>query len=518
MGNLLKQQGGGGIIIKVNNKSKRIFTSITTKWSLTIVAIISIVVMLILVANSLFLGDFYARKNKTLFAKEYETIKENYIEIDDDLLNSLRDADRKTGFLYYIGKLSNDQLAEIVMASIPTPPNVLPKGFPPELGIPMEQFNFINENIDQLLQGESLFGQIKRDLSSTGEFDLVFASLLDSSSILIITRPVEQLDEHSAITNQFLLIIGFLTILLSILIARISAQSVVKPIKEITKIGEHIANLDFTHRYTGHDRDEIGILGNSINRISTQLDSAMRELEETNNKLKVEMDLQRRFFAGVSHEFKTPVGLIRGYSESLQLGLAKTPEEIEEFSTIILEEADRLNHLITDILFLVKSESTEFVLDNKVIDIIPLIENALDKNSRTISEKQIEVVKEIAQKGVVEGDEIRISQIFDNLLSNAFRHTPKGGQLLIQTVNENDGMKICIKNEGRLIDPKDLIHLFDPFYSAYEARSSVNSGTGLGLSIVRNLVDKHHGRCGIENIEEEHFEGVEAWVWFPLIQ
>jgi signal transduction histidine kinase len=492
------------------------------KWSLTIVAIISMFVLMILVADSLFLGDFYAKKNKTLFYQEYENLKETFEQPNMEILDLLRENDRRTGFLFYIAEMHGQQLGRIVLASgpnfFPDDPNIQSNVALPEFGLPNGQFDYIRNNIELIQQGESLFGQVERSMSGKMEFDLVFAAQLNTQYVLIIVRPVEQLDEHTAIINQFLLIIGLIAILISILIAQISARSVVKPIKDITDIGQHIANLDFSHRYTGNARDEIGSLGNSINTISTQLDSAIKELEETNKKLQVEMSLQKQFFAGVSHEFKTPVGLIRGYSESLVLGLAKTPEEIVEFSAIILDETDRLNRLVSDILFLVRSESAEFVLNLKTFDIIPLLENSLKKSAPMILDKQIRLTRDLPQSIMVKGDEIRIGQIFDNLLSNAFRHTPKGGIIAIKSVSKENGMMFCVMNEGEIIAEKHLQHLFDPFYTTFESRDKSSSGTGLGLSIVKNLVEKHHGRCGIENVNTKDFQGVNAWFWLPVIQ
>jgi signal transduction histidine kinase len=490
------------------------------KWSLTIVAIISISVLLILVANSLFLGDFYARKNKTLFYREYENLKEGFGQPDQKTLDILRENDRRTGFLFYIAEMSYQQLGRIVLAS---GPNFFPEdiGGPsnaelPQFGLPNAQVDFILKGIELLQQGESLFGQVQRVMGGKMQFDLVFAAPLNPQYLLIIVRPVEQLDEHTAIINQFLLIIGLLTILISIIIAQLSAKSVAQPIKEITDIGKHIANLDFSHRYTGNARDEIGSLGNSINTISTRLDSAIRELEETNKKLQIEMSLQKQFFAGVSHEFKTPVGLIRGYSESLVLGLAKTPQEIVEFSAIILDETDKLNRLVSDILFLVRSESAEFVLDMETLDILPLLENALKKNAPMLLDKQIRLTSELPQSIIVKGDAMRLSQIFDNLLSNAFRHTPKGGSISIKAIAEGKGMRFCVLNEGEPIAEKHILHLFDPFYTTFESRDKASSGTGLGLSIVKNLVEKHHGRCGIENVLHKDFQGVNAWFYLPV--
>jgi signal transduction histidine kinase len=479
-------------------------------------------VLMILLANSLFLGKFYAWKNRSLFYREYETIKGGFDGLDEGLLDQLREHDRLTGFLFYVAETDGQQFGRIVMSSSPGFALDVPPFGPgieemPMYGLALTQLDFVRENLEGIRQGTPAFGEIPREIGMSKGYDLVFASLLDQRYLLVIIRPVEQLYEFTAVTNQFLLAISLLAVLVSVIVAQFSARSVTKPIKRITEIGKHIADLDFSHRYVGHSRDEIGSLGNSINKISTKLDSTIRELEETNRKLQTEMGLQKQFFAGVSHEFKTPVGLIRGYSESLTLGLAKTPEEIKEFAAIILDESDRLNLLVSDILLLVRSESSQFVLDMKILDIIPFLEASIRKNSLQIAEKKLHIAKKLPESVMVEGDAVRLTQIVDNLLGNALRHVPANGTIAIEATPEDGGMRFSFLNEGAPIAPEHLAHLFDPFYSAFESRDKSVSGTGLGLSIVRNLVGKHNGRCGIENIEREGLSGVDAWFWLPVI-
>ena len=498
------------------------FKSLSTKLTLIIASIIGLAVLLIFLANSLFLDDFYVEKNKSIFYQEYQDISENFENPDQEILALLREKDKTTGFVFYLVELTTQDKYKIVLSSIP---NFLPEPFAfpkdnlsPMIELPKAQFDFLNANVEKIKQDEVVFGKVYRNLNENKEFDLIYAAQLKSPYVLVIARPVEQLEEQTAITNQFLIIIGILSIILSIIIAKFASKSVIKPIKKITTIVEHIAKLDFSHKYEGHTKDEVNLLGNGINVISSQLDSAIKDLEQSNKKLKIEMDLQKRFFAGVSHEFKTPIGLIRGYAESLKLGLVKTPHEIEEFSEIIIEETDKLNHFVTDILFLIKSESTEFVLDIKTLDIITVLENALEKSSHLIEDKEINLIKDISSSIKLYGDEVRIGQVFNNILSNAFRHTPNKGKLIIKAFSKDDGVMIQFMNEGPLIEEKHIKHLFDPFYSAFESRDKINSGTGLGLSIVKNLVEKHKGKCGIENINQKTFKGVNVWVWFPSIK
>ncbi|MGD1822745.1 MAG: sensor histidine kinase [Pleomorphochaeta sp.] len=518
-----------GIIIKVFKKNHLKFKSFSTKLSLTIALILCISISLILIANSIFLEDYYVNNNKNVFLKEYNEIKKEFSEPNDEIISLLSSRDSKTGFLYYISDLENLRNKKIILASNPIPlpmGNFMMRAMPnsfnempiKESMIPQVQSEYILSNLDIIKTEGYIFSQVHRVVPGSNEFDLVFAGELENEYLLLIIRPVEQLAEQTAITNKFLLIIGFISLVFSIFVAHSLAKTIVKPIKDITKITGKIAKLDFSNKYEGNSIDEIGELGSSINEISYQLDKSISELEDSNKKLEIENNLQKKFFAGISHEFKTPIGLISGYAETLKLGLAKNTQERYDYTNIILEETDKLNHLVNDILFLIKSESTEFILNFKEINVITLLQNSVKKYENIIKEKDIYLIMNMSKCFTINGDSIRLSQIFENILSNAFRYTNNGKKIIINATEKENNVLIEFINEGSQIDNDHIVHLFDPFYSAYEARDRFSSGTGLGLSIVKNLVNKHNGTINIENYNDNGIIGVRVWVLFPSIK
>ena len=161
-----------------------------------------------------------------------------------------------------------------------------------------------------------------------------------------------------------------------------------EPILGLDQMAKNISELDFSKRYEGNEKDEVGRLGESMNIISEKLDRTIGDLKN-------EMALQQRFLASVSHEFKTPVGLIKGYTESLELGLASSDEETQEFYEIIIGEADRLDHLISDIIYLMQLNSVNFRIDMKEFNFSHLLIETVNKLKTINDDKTYELTMDI---------------------------------------------------------------------------------------------------------------------------
>ncbi len=203
----------------------------------------------------------------------------------------------------------------------------------------------------------------------------------------------------------------------------------VKPILEITKITKKISKLDFSEKYISKSKDEIGLLGENINIITDALDRTINDLKSTNIKLNNEMDLQKRFLASVSHEFKTPVGLIRGYAETIKFSMLKTEKEKTEVTDIIINEADNLSLLVKDIMLLMHMNSASFVIEVKQVNINELIDNTIKRFAISLKEKEVNLILNYSEHLDVECDQMRISQALMNYISNAIRYVDYNGTL-----------------------------------------------------------------------------------------
>ncbi len=234
--------------------------------------------------------------------------------------------------------------------------------------------------------------------------------------------------------------------------------------------------------------------------------TGMRKLEE----MRVE------FVANVSHELRTPLTSIRGFVETLKEGAVDNPEEKVRFLNIIEKHADRLNHLINDLLQLSRIESREIKMESRSINLKELIDEVVadfeDKMDRKGQSIEVKISPEFPE---IEADRERIEQVLNNLLDNAVKFTPPEGKICLSALEEGEDIRIEISDTGIGIPREYLSRLFERFYRVDKARSKELGGTGLGLSIVKHIVQAHGGTVGVES---EPDKGSKFFFTLPQIQ
>lgn len=209
--------------------------------------------------------------------------------------------------------------------------------------------------------------------------------------------------------------------------------------------------------------------------------------------------MRRDFVANVSHEIRTPLSMMQGYSEALLDGMASSPEESAELAQVIHDESLRMGRLVRDLLDLARMEAGHTDMVMRQIDFRELAERVDRKFQVRAKENGVELALELSEGGLkLQADEDRLEQVLTNLLDNAFRHTPEGGQVAvtarIEPGAQGKQLHVSVADTGVGIPSDDLRFIFDRFYKADKARvRGENGGTGLGLSIVKNIIDAHHG-------------------------
>jgi two-component system phosphate regulon sensor histidine kinase PhoR len=223
--------------------------------------------------------------------------------------------------------------------------------------------------------------------------------------------------------------------------------------------------------------------------------SAIRRLER----------MRSEFVANVSHELKTPVAAVKGFSETLLSGAMNDPETARSFLTIIHEESERLNRLIGDILELSKIESRRSPLQFSPIDLAGFFGRMSELLTPEAAKKNIELDVYLEEGLFLEADEDRLGQIVMNLMQNGINYTPEGGKVkvraeIVETAGgEEEAVRITVSDTGIGIPKKDIPRIFERFYRVDKARSRSSGGTGLGLSIVKHLTELHHGTLRVES-------------------
>ncbi|WP_411350102.1 sensor histidine kinase [Paenibacillus sp. WLX2291] len=300
-------------------------------------------------------------------------------------------------------------------------------------------------------------------------------------------------------------IIAVILLLLSFLYSRLLSR----PLLQLSRTSARMARLDFQpmSNHSLRSNDEFGELSRNLDTLRHNLDAALRKLSETNEALSHEMEeknraeqLRKELIANISHELKTPLGIVKGFAEGLQDDVAA--DKRERYVQLIVTETDRMNALIMDMLQLSRFEVKAVKLKSQPIDIVRHIQALLYSFAPQLESRHLRVVTSGDETLWVNADPRRIDQVLLNLLSNAVRHTHESGTITVdwQVMNDEE-VEIAIENEGDPIPAQDLERIWDQFYRAERSRDRKTGGTGLGLAIVKHIFELHESRYEVNNTE-----------------
>lgn len=315
-------------------------------------------------------------------------------------------------------------------------------------------------------------------------------------------------DKSSVMIRKYIFYILAASVALILVITAIFSYVITRPIIKINRTASRMIEMDFTAKCSINSTDEIGKLAGSLNFLSDKLNSTIKKLKESNQKLRNdldlrnELDIQRKdFIASVSHEFKTPMTIIKGYVEGINDDVM-TPDEKNEGLNIIISEIDKMDKLVKDLLELSFMESSRCSLNLSEFAIEGLLKSIVNKYSYMMQEKNIMFVSNINCKGcIVNADEVKIEQVVTNFLNNAIINTKPGHKIVLQAEKKENLVYISVENEGIHIGEKDLKRIWEKFYRADKSRSKKSGGTGLGLSISKTVLELHKSSYGVKNVD-----------------
>lgn len=216
-------------------------------------------------------------------------------------------------------------------------------------------------------------------------------------------------------------------------------------------------------------------------------------------ELKKLEQMRKDFVANVSHELKTPVTSLKGFTETLLAGAMDDRELREKFITIIAKESERLENLIHDLLELSKIEGEQFTLQVSETDLQSVTDEVFFILNNKAKAKKITLKKVITGNSVIESDELRIKQILINLVNNAIMYTPEGGEITVRLREQAETVILQVEDTGIGISKKEIPRIFERFYRVDRARSRNSGGTGLGLAIVKHLMEALKGKITVES-------------------
>ncbi len=351
--------------------------------------------------------------------------------------------------------------------------------------------------------------------SRTDSTNMEMWGRLDNGYTFLFSTPMESIKESAAISSRFLCEIGVISVVLGGLIAWIYSGKISNPILKLAQLSEQITKLDFNAKYTGNEKNEIGILGKNMNSLSESLEQTISELKTANLELqqdiqkKEEIDLQRQEFVGnVSHELKTPIALIQGYAEGLKEGVIDDPESVNYYLDVICDEAERMNRMVKGLMTLSELESGSHHVVMERFDLVTLVRNYINSADILIKEQDIKISVHCPDYLFVWGDEFKIEEVIMNYFSNAIHHVEgeeKAVKVFVEQLEEK--ARVTIFNTGKHIPKEDLAHVWDKFYKVDKARTRAYGGSGIGLSIVKAIMTGLQQNFGVDNVES----GVAFW-------
>ncbi len=306
------------------------------------------------------------------------------------------------------------------------------------------------------------------------------------AAAIIVAKPAASLGEVLGDLMPRLLFSGLIGVAAALVLGFLLSQSVAAPLRNIARAARSVARGNYRQRVPATGPTEVRELAASFNRMTEEVQRSQQTL--------------RDLLANISHELKTPLTSIHGFSEALLDGTIEDPAGIQRSARIINDESNRVLRLVQELLDLSRLESGQVSMQQDDLNLNELFEHVSEVFALRSEDSGVALDMNLQGRPQIRGDFDRLEQVMNNLLDNAFRHTPKGGTVRITSRNfQPDTVQVTVSDTGQGIPPDDLPHLFERFYrSGNNANGSSNSngnkkGHGLGLAISREIVRAHGG-------------------------
>ena len=299
-------------------------------------------------------------------------------------------------------------------------------------------------------------------------------------------------------TNRSLFSASFIAIILAVVLGSLISRSLTRPIRDLTEATHAMAEGDLTQKVPVRSQDELGELTIAFNKMATDLARATQAREQMT--------------ADIAHDLGTPLTVLGGYLEAMQDGvLTATPERIATMHTEIVH----LQRLVQDLRTLSLADAGQMSLDRKQVDVGAFLRRvAASYQLRAESQGVVLDVDTQSAPLSIQIDEGRMTQVLGNLVSNALRYTPDGGEILLTAVPSTENhLLITVSDTGTGIAPEDVSRIFQRFYRADQARGLQTGNSGLGLAIARSIVNAHGGEISVKS---EVGQGTRFEIFLPL--
>lgn len=515
-------------------------TSIRSRLFLISYGVILFFIVGLIVLNNIFLDDFYTRsREKTLVLAFSDAVAIDLTSDEDTLSSSMLSVENKYNVAIQV--LKQNPTPDINPPFDPDLPAYVDRIYGSRFSIRGDVLNSIVQTFTDQLNGVSTQDVDPIEVSEDPSYIAYFGQIIPSNAIAndegskllalcvaqkqeddlylyyIVTITVQSIADSISIFNTFTIFVGLFFMVLAGIWSFIYSRRFTDPILMMTDVTRDLANLDFSKKVVISSQDELGVLGQSINKMSSQLEISIRELKSANEKLANDIELKnnidtmrKEFIANASHELKTPISLIIGYSEALRLqGLSQ--DDINEYLNIIDDEANKMNKLVMNLLKVSQLEAGFQQLNPFDFSIKDLCEETGKLFSIKMNEKNIKFEIDIEDQ-FIHSDYDSLQTVLNNYLSNALNHVNEEKVIRLSSESlEDKSIRIKVFNTGSPIPEDSLERIWESFYKVDKARTRAYGGQGLGLSIVKGSLDNLGYKYGVFN----KTDGVEFYFDVP---
>lgn len=482
--------------------------SIKRQIATVFIALMAGTIVLCWFINSTFLEDFYINYKTTAIHSAYDSINE--AANTGDITSDKFDVElRKICDMYNISVVVIDAQSNTIKSSS-RDTNMLIRRLYDNVFTPRDRDgrNYIAETQDYT-------AALLVDMTTNTEY-LEMWGVLDNGNLFLMRSPLESIRDSVKISNRFLAYVGLISTLVSAVLIWFVTTRITKPIMQLKDISEKMTELDFETKYESHGKNEIDLLGEHINQLSSTLERTISELKTANNELQRDIEkkeqideMRKEFLSNVSHELKTPLALIQGYAEGLKEGINSDDIESRNFyCDVIMDEADKMNVMVKKLLTLNQLEFGNDNISMERFDITMMIQNFLQSAEILIKQNEVTLHVEEMPPIYVWADEFKTEEVFRNYFSNAMNHV-SGDKIIDIRYQLLDGkVRISVFNTGEPIPEESLTHIWEKFYKVDKARTREYGGSGVGLSIVKAIMESMNQQYGVRN----YTNGVEFWM------
>lgn len=353
------------------------------------------------------------------------------------------------------------------------------------------------------------FFEVQTNPKSNKQYIVYGAELMSGGEVELFSSK-EYIDNTARIAVMITNATSVTALLLALVFIYFYTGRFTKPLIAMSEITGKMAKMDFSEKCSFERNDEIGVLSSSINYLSDSLNTTLNDLNLKNEKLKEDIEkeknlekIRKEFISNVSHELKTPISIIRGYSEGA--GLMLESGEIDgakSYCDIIVNETEKMNALVLQLLELSKYESGNIEISKEEFDVAGMINDYAFGNEMKFNENGIKFENEIPNDLIGIGDTIKLGMVVNNYISNAVSHTSGDKIIKVSCEEIDDNYRVKVFNTGENISQEDIEKIWISFYRADKSRSRSEGRFGLGLSIVSAIQKLHKREYGVYNTDD----------------